>query len=411
MIQVVKRTGSLEDYNPEKIIKAVRKAQGRTGSLLKYLGEQVEREVKKKVDLEASPVPVDFIHEQVENALMASGQYNVAREYISYRSSHMPSLFRERKAFRPFEYPSLYEFAEAIHKSFWTFRHFNYDADVQNFKVDLTEQEKTTVARAMLAIGQVEVAVKTFWAKIGDYLPKPEIQAVGAVFSDSEVRHADAYTHLLEILGLNEEFSKIDQHKPLANRRDHLTKKLSPSDSREGFMLKVLLFSTFVENVSLFSQFLIMQAFDKETNRMCGLANAIEATSKEEDIHFQFGIELINTIKQEHPELWTDSLVDEVIHEANEALNAEYILVDWIFDNQDLEFITREDVKKFITKRMQDSLKELGIHWNPLVYQGGSKFDKWFEQERVIPMNTDFFAKKVTDYSKGTQSFTGDDLF
>lgn len=408
MINVKKRNGSTEPYNPQKIVEAVKKAQSRTDSLLKYLGEAIEREVSEKLP---ESVSVDAIHEQVENSLMRSGEFDVAREYITYRKSHMPSLFRERKEFRPFEYPDLYKFSEAIHKSFWTFRHFNYDSDVQDFKVKLTDHECTVVTRAMLAIGQVEVAVKTFWGKIGDYLPKPEIQAVGAVFSDSEVRHADAYTHLLEILGLNEEFKNIDQHKPLANRRDHLIKKLKPTDTKEEFMLKVLLFSTFVENVSLFSQFLIMQAFDKETNRMSGLANAIEATSKEEDIHFQFGVELIKTIKKEHPELWTDELIDQVVEEAQEALYAEFVLIDWMFEGEALSFITGEDVKQFTTKRMEDSLSAIGINWNSLIYTGGSKFDKWFEQERVVPMNTDFFAKKVTDYSKGTQSFTEDDLF
>ena len=40
-------------------------------------------------------------------------------------------------------------------------------------------------------------------------MPKPEIGAVGFTFAESEVRHMDAYSHLLEILGLNNEFQKI----------------------------------------------------------------------------------------------------------------------------------------------------------------------------------------------------------
>ena len=55
----------------------------------------------------------------------------------------------------------------------------------------------------MLAISQIEVAVKSFWGDIYQKMPKPEVGAVGATFAESEVRHADAYSHLLEILGLN----------------------------------------------------------------------------------------------------------------------------------------------------------------------------------------------------------------
>ena len=60
----------------------------------------------------------------------------------------------------------------------------------------------------------------------------------------------------------------------------------------------------FVENVSLFSQFLIMMAFNKHKNVLKGISNAVEATSKEEDIHARFGFELVNIIREENPDLF-----------------------------------------------------------------------------------------------------------
>ena len=56
----------------------------------------------------------------------------------------------------------------------------------------------------MLAISQIEIAVKTFWGDIYKRMPKPEIGNVGATFAESEVRHADAYSHLIQLLGLNQ---------------------------------------------------------------------------------------------------------------------------------------------------------------------------------------------------------------
>ena len=61
----------------------------------------------------------------------------------------------------------------------------------------------------MLAISQIEVAVKSFWGDLYHRIPKPEIGSVGSTFAESEVRHADAYSHLLEILGLNSEFKEL----------------------------------------------------------------------------------------------------------------------------------------------------------------------------------------------------------
>ena len=59
---------------------------------------------------------------------------------------------------------------------------------------------------------------------------------------------------------------------------------------------QLLLFSLFIEHVSLFSQFLIMMSFNKELNLLKGISNVVEATSKEEEIHGNFGAEIINII-------------------------------------------------------------------------------------------------------------------
>lgn len=407
---VLKRNGTKEEYSSTKIKIAVGKAMVQVGETDPAIPEGVEGYVRHNLE-GYEVVKVEDLHRKVEDALMNYNYFNIAREYISYRSQHMPDMFRPRKAYRPFEYPQLSKFVDAIHQSFWTFRHFNYDSDVQAFKVSLSDHERKVVTRAMLAIGQIESSVKTFWGKIGDYLPKPEIMEVGASFSDSEVRHAHAYTHLLEILGLNQEFANIDEHPALSSRRDYLIKKLEKSDSKEDFIVKVLLFSVFVENVSLFSQFLVMMSFDKYDNKLNGLANAIQATSKEEDIHFQFGVELINILREESPELFTKELEDRVVLEARKALMAEEDLVEWMFDGENLPFLSRLDVKAFISHRMRSSLAELDIDF-PIEfrYQTRGKFS-WFEEERVVPSNIDFFHKKSVDYSKGTQSITEDDLF
>jgi len=74
----------------------------------------------------------------------------------------------------------------------------------------------------LLAISQVEVSVKTFWAKLYDRLSKPELANVGMIFAESEVRHSDAYSHLLELLGLNSIFEEIEDIPALNQRVDYL---------------------------------------------------------------------------------------------------------------------------------------------------------------------------------------------
>ena len=161
----------------------------------------------------------------------------------------------------------------------------------------VTDSQREAIKRSMLAIAQIEVNVKAFWGDLYKRLPKYEIQAVGATFSESEARHFDAYKHLLEVLGLEDEFQTITDVPAIKDRISYLEKYLSGTRSKSDKMYtkSVLLFSLFIEHVSLFSQFLIMMSFNKELNLFKGVSNIVEATSKEEDAHGNFGIDIINS--------------------------------------------------------------------------------------------------------------------
>ena len=88
----------------------------------------------------------------------------------------------------------------------------------------------------------------------------------------------------------------------------------SKSENERDYTESVLLFSLFIEHVSLFSQFLIIMAFNKHKNMLKGISNVVEATSKEEQIHGDFGIDLIKIIKKENPE-WFDLVYEHRIQD------------------------------------------------------------------------------------------------
>jgi ribonucleoside-diphosphate reductase beta chain len=265
----------------------------------------------------------------------------------------------------------------------------------------------------MLAIAQIEVAVKTFWGNLYNKLPKPEIGAVGATFAESEVRHMDAYAHLLEILGLNDEFKKLAEVPVMKKRVEYLEKVITLSKTNElrEYSHSVLLFSLFIEHVSLFSQFLIMMSFNKHKNLFKGISNAVEATSKEEQIHGMFGIDLINIIKNEHPE-WFDSTHRETVRTmCIEAYQAESAIVDWIFESGELEFLTKDQVKEFIKQRLNNSLKSIGMSAVFSVDEAILEKTEWFNDEVIATKHVDFFDKRSINYNKRQKSITSSDLF
>lgn len=409
---VLKRNGSTEAFDRNKIKNAVEKAMRSTKIRSKSLSEEITEGVLEKLaEHELSLIEVDNIHKLVENTIMDMGLHNLAREYIVYRFSNMPDLFRKRTNLKPYEYPQLIEYVEAIRHSYWIHTEFNYSSDIQDMKVNMTPEEVDIVKKAMLAISQIEVQVKTFWAKIGDKLQKPEVQAVGVTFGESEVRHADAYSHLIEIMGLNKEFETLMEVPAIKKRIGYLEQAIqSPVDNKDYFH-KIILFSMFVENVSLFSQFLIMMAFNKHRNILKGISNAVEATSKEEDIHARFGFDVVNIIKKENPDWWNKDTIAEVNRLCRDAYKAESAIVDWIYGDYDLDFLPKETVKDFLKHRFNQSLEAIDMKPIYEVDQKNIETTDWFIEEILSTKNIDFFVKRSTAYSKKTKAFTEDDLF
>lgn len=409
---VVKRDGSHEKFEIEKIQKAVTNAMREIKIRSKNLAKEISEESYERLkEYDQVWLGVDVVHQIVENTIMDMGLHDLAREYITYRLNNKPDIFRKRTALKPYEYPQLVEFTDAIRHSYWVHTEFNYSSDIQDMKVRMTPEEASIVKKAMLAISQIEVQVKTFWAKIGDKMQKPEVQGVGITFGESEVRHADAYANLLEIMGLNKEFEDILDVPAIRKRVDYLEQSIQTPVDNKDYFHKIILFSMFVENVSLFSQFLIMMSFNKHKNMLRGISNAVEATSKEEDLHARFGFELVKIIKEENPEWWDKESINTINRLCREAYKAEAAIVDWIYGGSDLDFMPKETVKEFLKHRFNLSLKAIDL--KPLYEVDEKAIDEteWFTDEILSTKNVDFFVKRSVAYSKKTKSFTSDDLF
>lgn len=417
-----KRGGSVADFDRARIENAIAKAYEAEGKpmdeiSLSILGDRIMVVLEHSYDDNKLIPTVENIQDVVEKEIARKGDFEVARAYILYREERNKErkrdIFKKRLSLKPYEYPELYEYVSAVRHSYWIHTEFNFVGDVQDFKVNVDEKERNVIKNAMLAIAQIEVAVKTFWGDVYKKMPKPEIGAVGATFAESEVRHTDAYAHLLEILGLNEAFNSIDQIPALIKRVHYLDKALTNAKSEDNkeYSQSILLFSLFIEHVSLFSQFLIMMSFNKNKNLFKGISNAVEATSKEEQIHGLFGIELINIIKEEHPEWFDAQFEEDVIKICEEAFESEQQVVEWIFEKGEPDFINKEIVIEFIKQRFNNSLQSIGIK---KIFTTDEKLvneSDWFYDEVIATKHGDFFNKKSINYNKKNKSITSDDLF
>lgn len=322
-------------------------------------------------------------------------------------------IFDEQISRKPDNYPWTQDFIEAMHNGFWTHREFSFSSDTQDFRVNLTEQQKQIIIRALSTIGQLEISVKKFWAKLGDNLPHPSLNDLGYTMAHVEVIHGDAYERLLEVLGIDDNFEKILELDIIKGRVNYLRKHLHKfhNDNKKQFIYSLILFTLFVENIALFSQFYTISYFGRFLNLLKDTNKQVEYTSREENLHAMIGIKIINTIKEEYPELFDAELEQKIIHESKEAVRYECEIIDWIVNGYGDDNLNSSLLKEFIKNRLNESLSQIG--YDPVFDIDQKLLSKtlWFDEQILGNNMTDFFHSRPVEYSKKALSFDIEALF
>lgn len=324
------------------------------------------------------------------------------------------TIFDEQISRKPNRYPWTEQFIESMHNGFWTDKEFSFNADLHQFKTVLTEQERQIVIRTLSAVGQIEVAVKTFWAKLGENLPHPGLQDLGYVMANIEVIHNNAYERLLKVLDMEDVFEENLKLDWIQGRVKYLRKYTHKfyKDSRKQYLYALILFTLFVENVSLFSQFYIINWFARYRNVLFDTDQQVKYTRNEENIHALVGMKIINTIREELPDLFDAELEERILNEAHEAFKAESKIVDWMINGIKEPALSAPLLKEFIKNRINNSMTQIGFK-APFENIDTELLEAttWFDEELFGNNMTDFFHTKDTGYSKKNQSFDEDDLF
>ena len=316
-------------------------------------------------------------------------------------------IFDKRKNYKPFEYPQVEPLIKTMNQTFWTVDEVDFTGDVQDFKARLNPIERDIFKKSLLSIAQVEVDVKLFWGKLYDYFPKPEFNNLGATFAESEIRHGNGYSRLLEVLGYEKDFETLLENPVFQHKLQLLEESMT---SKTDIVEKLLFFTIVIENTSLFSQFANILSFSRFKGLMKNVVNIINWTAIEEDVHSNAGILLINLIQQEYPDK-IEKLKKGLKKSILKYIQYEQELLDWIFEKGELEFYTKNDLLNFMKYRIDDALVKM--NFEPIFNVSKMDFDKmaWFYEETKIQTLPDFFAIRPVEYSKHNQPFNEDNLF
>ena len=223
-----------------------------------------------------------------------------------------------------------------------------------------------------------------------------------------EAIHTHAFHYIIESLGLDSRevfnmYHEVDSIKGkdafvMALTEDVLKPDFSTQtvDGIQKFIKNLVGFYVIMEGVFFYSGFVMILSFHRQ-NRMTGIGEQFQYILRDETIHLNFGIDLINQIKVENPEAWTPELRAEIIEMVKQAVEYELAyardcLPDGVLGlNADLF----RDYVQFIADRR---LERIGL---PAQYGSRNPFP-WMSETIDLCKEKNFFETRVTEYQSAS---------
>lgn len=291
-----------------------------------------------------------------------------------------------------------------MYRGFWTpakYEKLIKEQDVPYYFNVMDAVDQEAIKRCILAVAIVEDKVKVYWPSLHQDLPQTIIGDIGGVFGMSETTHRRSYHSLLENLKINTQ--EILESPAAKGRIDYLTKYLEADPKiigKKRILKKLVLFTSLVERVSLFTQFYILMSYARANRGLETISALQQTTATEEVVHYSCGMEIINKIKSESPQLWDEYLVELVEKNIVESHKAELQLIDWFFEKGVPVHLTKEEVLNFLNFNLSEVAKDLGLNikfeYDKDLYETKNK---WFMEKISTTTEPDFFAGPVGGYA------------
>ena len=222
-----------------------------------------------------------------------------------------------------------------------------------------------------------------------------------------EAVHSHTFLYVVESLGLDEgEVFNMYNEVPAIARKDtfemELTKEvLDPDFTTETFegaqaLLKNLIgFYLIMEGIFFYTGFVMILSFHRR-NLMKGIGEQFQYILRDESIHLNFGIDLINGIKAENPHLWTDEFQQQMVDRVRESVELEIAYAEDCLPNGVLG-LNADLFRDYVQHVADRRLERIGL---PVQYNSNNPFP-WMSETMDLAKEKNFFETRVTEYQTG----------
>ncbi len=222
-----------------------------------------------------------------------------------------------------------------------------------------------------------------------------------------EAIHTHSYQYIVESLGLDEGeiFNMYREVEAIYNKDAFILSfnegifdphfKTGTLEADQKFLENIIIFSVIMEGIFFYSSFAVMFGFQRQ-NKMVGSAEQIQYIMRDESQHLNFGINLINTIKEEQPEVWTEQFQQHVIELVKQGAELEWTFAAQVFP-RGIFGMNADGFKQYIQYIADRRLSRIGL---PLQWNVTNPFP-WMSEAIDLSKEKNFFETRVTEYSVG----------
>ncbi len=293
----------------------------------------------------------------------------------------------------------------------WMPQEINMSRDIALWKDPngLTDDERMIIKRNLGFFSTADSLVaNNLVLAIYRHITNPECRQYLLRQAFDEAVHTHAYQYVIESLGLDEgEIFNMYREVPCIHDKDafelQFTQELSDPNFNTGtpetdrrFLRNLIGYYVIMEGLFFYVGFVQMLSFGRQ-NKMTGASEEFQYILRDESMHLNFGIDLINQIKAENPHLWTADFQAEVNSLVNQAVELEFRYAQDTMPRGVLGLNQNmfADYLKFIANRR---LNQIGL---PDLYAGAQNPFPWMSEMLDLRKEKNFFETRVIDYQTG----------
>jgi len=318
------------------------------------------------------------------------------------------SLLKAEPIFKPFNYPWAYEAWLTQQRIHWLPEEVPMGDDVKDWKNNLTKEEKHLLTQIFRFFTQADIEVNNcYMKKYAQVFQPTEIQMMLAAFSNMETIHIDAYSHLIDTIGMPETtYSEFLKYKEMKDKYDYMQN--FGVETKMDIATTLAAFGAFTEGLQLFASFAILMNFPR-FGKMKGMGQIITWSVRDESLHTNSIVRLFHTFIKENPDIDRAELNKRLYGICETIIVHEDAFIDLAFDIEgSIQGLTSKEIKDYIRYIADRRLLQLDL--KPL-YNTGRNPLPWMDEILNGVEHTNFFENRVTEYTKAATKGTWDEAF